>query len=343
MLDPHRWRLPVENLEKCALQLRTHQQQAFDRFLDVLQRAVDDLDQAVEPRQLLQQHRVHALLVHGRVHLLNLREIPSFRQSRQDVPRDVADHLVGASAAAGAARRRSQQQLLHHVVRLAHLLGQVGVLVEPEDTGRRHQRQRGDVLQVRLVASRRRRPVHGPVSAGVEQLEIVLQRLNAVVLLEQRREQAPVHGLCDPASVVALASQVIQRRDWRLVGVIVQEHHELARGNAQVIFCELVRNIPPQRSEEAPLLDDSVEEAQAENEPLERRLVGARLEELLLRQRIHVVRARHVGPQALRRLVGHLDAILKNGHREFVRRVRREPQTETRIRFLWVRLLQYAI
>ena len=54
--------------------------------------------------------------------------------------------------------------------------------------------------------------------------------------------------------------------------VLVDEHVELAHGDAQVRLVELVRDVPADGAERAPLLDHSVEEAQAVQQLLERRL-----------------------------------------------------------------------
>ena len=80
--------------------------------------------------------------------------------------------------------------------------------------------------------------------------------------------------------------------------VLVEEDGELADGDAQVGLVELVRNVPANRSELAPLLDQRVEKAQSEQQPLPRRLVGDAREELLVGNRIREVRTEHVETQS---------------------------------------------
>ena len=79
--------------------------------------------------------------------------------------------------------------------------------------------------------------------------------------------------------------------------VLVEEDGELADGDAQVSLVELVRYVPADRSELAPLLDQRVEEAEAEQQLLPRRLVRDAREKLAVRDRVAEVRAEQVEPQ----------------------------------------------
>ena len=66
---------------------------------------------------------------------------------------------------------------------------------------------------------------------------------------------------------------------------------------------------------------------------------GARLEEGVVRYRVGAVRSLEVGPQPLRRLDRHLDAVLQHRHWEDVRRVSRAPQPERRVGDVWMETL----
>ena len=78
--------------------------QTFDGLLQREQALPDDGEQRVEAAHLLHQHRVHALLVHGRVLLQHKVDVEVVRQPPNDVVGDVEDGVVRGCAA--AARRR---------------------------------------------------------------------------------------------------------------------------------------------------------------------------------------------------------------------------------------------
>ena len=165
--------------------------------------------------------------------------------------------------------------------------------------------------------------LHG---VGCEE-EVRLERGLPEGLLEQRLHAAAVLVVGDAAAVVALARAVAQRRE-RHVGVGLQEEFRLTHADAQVGRVELVLDVPTNGPVLAPLLDDGVEEAQPVDELLEgpRVLAAAVVEKLHVVDRVGQERAEQVGAQPLRGLVGHLDAVLQDGHGELVRGPRGEPQ-----------------
>lgn len=66
---------------------------------------------------------------------------------------------------------------------------------------------------------------------------------------------------------------------------------------------------------------------------------GARLEKGVVRYGIGTVRSLEVGPEPLRCLDRHLDAVLQHRHREDVGWVRRAPQSERRVGDVWMETL----
>eukprot|EP00964_Phaeocystis_antarctica_P055484 scaffold32640_cov63-Phaeocystis_antarctica.AAC.2 len=159
--------------------------------------------------------------------------------------------------------------------------------------------------------------------------EVRLERGLAEGLLEQRRHAAAVLVVGDAAAVVALARAVAQRGE-RHIGVGLEEELRLAHADAQVGRVELVLDVPTNGPVLAPLLDDGVEEAQPVDELLEgpRVLAAAVVEKVHVVDRVGEEGAEQVGAQPLGRLVGHLDAVLQDGHGELVRGPRGEPQPE---------------
>lgn len=106
---------------------------------------------------------------------------------------------------------------------------------------------------------------------------------------------------------------------------------QLYNADPQIGLVELVRNVPPQRTEIAPLLYQRVEKAQAEEQLFEINRLIAGLEELRVADRIAQVRTHDVRAKTLRGFVGHLHAVLQDGNRKVFGRIRRQPQPEVRM------------
>lgn len=88
-----------------------------------------------------------------------------------------------------------------------------------------------------------------------------------------------------------------------------------------------------QRSELSSLLDETVEEAQSEEQFSPSLWLIATVEEHLIVDRIVQVRTQQIGAQAFRTLVGHLDTVLQDSDWEQIGRVGREPETEVIVHF----------
>eukprot|EP00968_Pinguiococcus_pyrenoidosus_P021795 scaffold2923_cov313-Pinguiococcus_pyrenoidosus.AAC.3 len=160
--------------------------------------------------------------------------------------------------------------------------------------------------------------------------------------MQKRVEEAAILVIRDSPAVVALANGVAQRLPRDLV-VVVKEELELLHADLEVALIEPIRDVPPERTVQAPLLDDRVEEAQAVQDVPELRALRALGVKLLVGDGIRLEGADQVGAQALRRLDRHLHSILKNCHREHLAGGRCTPQPELLMRALWVHLLDDAL
>ena len=139
---------PDNHTVKHILQLSGHHHQTLHGLLDVLEGATDHGREPVEPDQLLPQHRVHRLLVHHREHLHYHLQVEVRWEFRQNIGRQLIDnHLRGFPLAAGLPGKR-EQDAFKQVLRLLVVLGDVRVLVQPEDLGVGDDGQGADVLDV---------------------------------------------------------------------------------------------------------------------------------------------------------------------------------------------------
>lgn len=105
----------------------------------------------------------------------------------------------------------------------------------------------------------------------------------------------------------------------------------MQNANPQVGFVEFIGDVPTDRAELAPLLHDSVEEAQRVQELLEILALNTAFEEFGIANRIARIGSQDVGPESLRRLVRYLDAVLKNRDGKMFRWITGQPQPEIRV------------
>eukprot|EP00966_Prymnesium_polylepis_P224655 5196121-Prymnesium_polylepis.1 len=230
-LLPERGQLVDEHRARDALEVGAHHDQALDGLLQVLERAAHAREQLVEALQLLADDGVHRLGVEHGVAPLRHLDVKVGGQLVEDVLGHVGDDLVRRLGRAAAARLRLRD--LHraeHLVDLAQVLGDVGVRVEAEDLGQRHERPLAHVLH-RLLD--RAQVVDGhAVLARRGQREVVLQDARAVDVEHGRRERPPVLVVGHAAAVVALGREVVERSERHLL-VEVEEHRELPHRDAQ--------------------------------------------------------------------------------------------------------------
>lgn len=141
---------------------------------------------------------------------------------------------------------------------------------------------------------------------------------------ENSLDETDVFVVGDTTAVIDFCAEEIDN----LVGdvsVLVEEHFELFLANAEIFVREFVRDIPADWPEFSSVLDDRVEQAEAEEEFLEivwLRAVGQfRIAEIL-------VRTQEIRAQALRRLHRHFNPVLQHGNREVARWHARQPESK---------------
>eukprot|EP00982_Pelagococcus_subviridis_P008520 30850-Pelagococcus_subviridis.AAC.2 len=181
----------------------------------------------------------------------------------------------------------------------------VSVSSAPKRLRPRQDRQRGDRVEVRLHVP----GLRDHVRPAFAELKLGLQRFRAVHAVQKRVQQAPVFVVGDSPAVVALARRVLERRERGLV-VVVHVHVQLPDADAQVAVVEAVRDVPPDRTEDSPLLHEAVAKREAEAELFENLRFSARLEKFWVRDRVELERPSHVRSQPSRGLVRHLYAVL---------------------------------
>lgn len=133
----------------------------------------------------------------------------------------------------------------------------------------------------------------------------------------QKTSSVPVVG--DSAPVIYMARRVRQNLERNLV-VLQQEHVQLRDADLQIPVGEFVRDVEAQRAEFAPFQQHGVEEAQREQQPLEREDFLVRgIEEFRLVRHVVQVRLQHVRFDSARRFHGHLASVLQDRDREMGR------------------------
>mmetsp|Transcript_59669 Transcript_59669/g.172846 ORF Transcript_59669/g.172846 Transcript_59669/m.172846 type:complete len:385 (+) Transcript_59669:1071-2225(+) len=205
--------------------------------------------------------------------------------------------------------------------------------MQAEHLGRSHDGQAAQVGQ-ELVLGARVRAVEEAARG-----ELVVRALFDDLLADEHLNDAVDQHLVllvgDAAAIVDLRPQELEDlvRDLR---VVVQEIFQLPAVGRQVLRREVVRDVPADGSELAPVLADRVEETEAVHEAC------IRFGLLAIRQHAVVYfhhRAKDVGPQALRRLVRHLDAVLQEQGGELLGWHGRQPEPIRVVRLLRVHLL----
>eukprot|EP00955_Chlamydomonas_euryale_P010634 114680-Chlamydomonas_euryale.AAC.5 len=205
-----------------GLEVGAHDKQALDREADATQRVADDSCEPIEARHLLRQHRVHALLVQDRVLALHRLNIKRRRKPLEALGDRRAHTLLGAASRRATATAAAHlEQARKHGGCVILVLGDVGVLVQAKRLGHRRDWQALDVLQVAAAVAVWRRVVQP--GRGQLVTACVVDNLRAVALFQHRVEQAAVLVVGHAAAVVALPSDIAQRRVRDLV-VLVQKH-----------------------------------------------------------------------------------------------------------------------
>mmetsp|Transcript_13773 Transcript_13773/g.47912 ORF Transcript_13773/g.47912 Transcript_13773/m.47912 type:complete len:227 (-) Transcript_13773:176-856(-) len=143
-----------------------------------------------------------------------------------------------AAAAAAAAAGLELQERVEHGERFVHCAGNVGVVVHAEDPGPRRQRQRLDVVHVRLVRRIRVR-VDGLVDALRVEGGPGHKDARVVKRLDDHVDGADIDVVRHAAAVVALADAVLESLEGHRV-VLLDERVELLHRDQQVRLVEAV-------------------------------------------------------------------------------------------------------
>ena len=238
---------------------------------------------------------------------LSLLPVKQRRSLGQQILADLVHNVLPAEAATAAAALGHRVEdggdaLLH----LERAEGDVGVGMQAEDLGRLGGRQRldGRAEDVDVVAVGHLVGVAGAVV--LVDLAAQRQRAGVEVLLRKRVHQQLVEAVGDAAAVLDLADHVAHRLPRRLARLLRVHLHQVVLqeldAGRQVRLVELVRHVPANGAELAPLLGDRVQEAHDEQQlaPL---LPRDRVEHVL---RDPLVRGAQAGLHADRGLVGDL-------------------------------------
>mmetsp|Transcript_36227 Transcript_36227/g.69418 ORF Transcript_36227/g.69418 Transcript_36227/m.69418 type:complete len:397 (+) Transcript_36227:3801-4991(+) len=325
--QPFRWHLAYAQRYSNLLELCRHHHEPVHRLLDVREGAANHVQQVVDPAQLLAQHRVHAVQVLHRIFLLRQLQVEVTGKSLEDLFGGGVHSLferVASPAPASHARLRVEERF-QNGVGLLDLPCNVGVLVQAKHFWRADQRKlfdEGD--EVRMPISQRH------MVRFAAQLVPVLQDLGVVEIREQGHQEAAVLRVRHLAPVVALPARVRERVEGDGF-VFVQEHLELAHGDAEVVLVEFVRDVPSDGAVASSLAYGAVEEAEAVQHLSPGIGLGALAEEVVVRYGVALVQPQQSGAKRLRGLGGNLDSSLQDADGEDVGRVGGEPEPELRV------------
>lgn len=105
----------------------------------------------------------------------------------------------------------------------------------------------------------------GVVDARRREPMVIVEDLFIVVVRKEGGQETAILVICDLASVVALASQILECIERSLVRVLVEEDAQLPDTDSEVIVSELIGDVPAKGAELSALLNDGMEEAEAED------------------------------------------------------------------------------
>ncbi len=127
--------------------------------------------------------------------------------------------------------------------------------------------------------------------------------LRGDVPLHDGLDKSHILIICHPAPVVDLSSKIVQHLIGHIL-VFIQQHFQLPLADPQILIGKLIGNVPPNGAEFSPVLDDGMEEAEAEKQTLVLLRFKA-FRKLGLRDT--GIGAKEVCPQSLWGLDGHFD------------------------------------
>mmetsp|Transcript_2819 Transcript_2819/g.6858 ORF Transcript_2819/g.6858 Transcript_2819/m.6858 type:complete len:341 (-) Transcript_2819:7009-8031(-) len=297
------------------------------------------LQQPIVLRSLLLDHGVAGLRVHRRKAVLIREEVKCLGGLLDELDGQLVHDVLRRFAASPTAAPARAGAQCHDVLQQRETLGlgasNLAIFMQAEDLWRCHDRQASQVVEEVIL---------GCATRAIEEAaggKLVIRPLDDDILANEDFDHAfdedLVFLVCHTAAVVDLGSQELQHLVRDLI-VRVQEVLELPSVCDQVLWGEVVWDVPADGTELPSVLANGMEEAEAVNEPC----VGLRL--LAVRQ--HAVVALHhrtedVGAQTFGRLICHLHAILEQKRRELLGGHGRQPQTVRIVCLFRIHLLAY--
>mmetsp|Transcript_125484 Transcript_125484/g.363038 ORF Transcript_125484/g.363038 Transcript_125484/m.363038 type:complete len:436 (+) Transcript_125484:689-1996(+) len=337
-LHPEGWPRVAEDAGGDLIQIRIHDDEALHGLANICQGGPHANDELVEAQHLLVQHGIQGLMVIDRIPRRSGLNVERWLDIAQVLGAHLGEHLflglAALTAPAGSLHRVGRLQHGHHLVDGAR---EIGIRVQAEDLRVLIDGQASDVLHVPLSVCELRRVVN----ARWRELVVLLVDVGTVEVCDDRGDGDPIVRIRHSAAVVRLGGRVLERFVWHDRVLILQEDAQLVRADLAVGLRELVRDVPAQRSEVASLLDEAMEEEQAEQHLAECMLASFVLgagfvEPLLVQARVC---AQQIGLQTLWWLHRHLHAVLEDTHGKLFGWHRGEPQAEIRGYLLRVQLL----
>jgi hypothetical protein len=112
-------------------------------------------------------------------------------------------------------------------------------------------------------------PAGKDVLFTVAETETILQDRFATKLMEKGEETSTIVLVSDPTTIIALSYQIAQGFEGHGITHVIDVDLELPTADTQVALCELVGDVPSQRAVLSSFLNQCVEEAETEEQPLE--------------------------------------------------------------------------
>mmetsp|Transcript_29354 Transcript_29354/g.94166 ORF Transcript_29354/g.94166 Transcript_29354/m.94166 type:complete len:692 (-) Transcript_29354:1627-3702(-) len=308
------------------VEVEAHHDFALDGLLEVHESGHHAANEPVELDHFLLEHNhergEEAVLLDDECRRTGILVIKQLRRLLLEARGEVNDDLVARLPAAAAAGARLQvEHGLHELQRLLPVERRIGVLVHAED--------------LRVVDAGQRLEVVDDVRHGVHTGNVVDARVGEIVaglkslrrdeLAEDAHEATAIPVVGDAPAVVDLARDEKQRAPRDLILLFEEAVHD-GKARLQVRLIEGILDIPAERPKLTTLLDVRMEERDGDEQLFELVALLARLEVFLLHEACEAFE--HVRLDAVRRLIGHLDAVLQHGHREVAGWRRRQKEAE---------------
>jgi hypothetical protein len=120
-------------------------------------------------------------------------------------------------------------------------------------------------------------------------------------------DQTRVFIICDSSTIVDLSTNVVECLEWDLL-ICFNESLELASADDEIFICESIGNIPADGSELSAILDNSMEESEAEQKLLVGLGLGALIEVLDIES---LICSQDILSESTGWLKGHFNGVLQ--------------------------------